>query len=447
MQRRLAKMQTGHGGAVLDAGRRVTGARACEVLAAAADALRAFRSLPANSSTVPFAQVVGSSPLGAPRPRARRRLGLADRDLVLREHDARRPAARDVGDRGRARPWVRLPHRRAVPDTGRRRRSSCRAGAFLGTGDLANTRAVHHRAPPSGDDDPPLTSPGLRLLANGLVATIDGDLPAALSRLRWSAELLAVAGYAVLPCTDPPDLAAIVATQGEEVALAAPEHAVAANVGGDFAHVSRCMATSRRSAARVTSTTWPVGEPAVAAAVLGERDTLTPRTYARTRHCSPGSATLRWPAALVLPHVALAAGDRDEAHTATLTALADRAPHVRRLAGPPPADRAWPPATPTPRSCGPRRAGRARPTSGGTAHSSSPPGCQCRRPWGRRRPRWPTPARSPTPPTRHPRRGRRGTPNRPPGTPKTPTRAPEENETEDGPPPLSDRELEPAAPP
>jgi hypothetical protein len=46
--------------------------------------------------------------------------------------------------------------------------------AFLATGDLGNARAVLDTAPPSANDAPTLTAAAIRLLANGLLATIAG---------------------------------------------------------------------------------------------------------------------------------------------------------------------------------------------------------------------------------------------------------------------------------
>ncbi len=208
--------------------------------------------------------------------------------------------------------------------------------ALLATGDLARAREVLESAPPSEHDTPTLTAPAVRLLATGLLATVDGDLPTALSDLTRAAELLEPAGEAVLLPYSPAELAAIVAAQCGEAALADETlgHAVAAKVGGGLAHAGLLLLhgwnaltrgafdTVREVLARVRDPLEPadeviaaaltaglarrtddaatlaeavgrgrtalirhpvtlyllrpLGELAVAAAVLGERDTFTP---------------------------------------------------------------------------------------------------------------------------------------------------------------------------
>ena len=407
MQRRLAEIELGHGGPVLDAGRRLadahaTGARASEVLAAAAD--EALRTSPQLAGELFDAAVrAGGGPVTARHAQAAalagdpaRALRLADETLSIADTipaDRRRAmsvTAAVLAQRGFATRTAELYQTLGDAD------ALLAVPALLATGDLDNARAVLDKAPPSADDAPTLTAPAIRLLATGLLATIDGDLPSALSDLTRSAGLLEPAGEAVLLPYSPAEIAAIVAAQCGEVALADATlgHAVAAKVGGGLAHAGLLLLHGWNALTRGTLDTVrevldrvreplepadevlaaalaaglarrtddatalaeahargrtalihhpvnlyllrPVGELAIAAAVLGERDTLTPHLrQAQALLATLGDPPL-WAAPLhwCLLHAALAAGDRDAAQTAmaTLTTLADRAPHVRRLA-------------------------------------------------------------------------------------------------------------------
>lgn len=407
MQRRLAEIQLGHGGPVLAAGRRLadahaTGARASEVLAAAAD--EALRTSPQLAGELFDAAVrAGGGPVTARHAQAAalagdtaRALRLADETLATASTspaDRRRAVsvtAAVLAQRGFANRTAELYQALGDAD------ALLAVPALLATGELDGARAVLEKAPPSAEDEPRLIAPAVRLLATGLLATVDGDLPTALSDLTRAAALLEPAGEAVLLPYSPAELAAIVAAQCGEVPLADATlgHAVAGKVGGGLAHAGLLLlhgwnaltrgtletvrevldrvreplepadevlaaALAAGLARRTDDTTAlaeaharartalirhpvnlyllrPLGELAVAAAVLGERETLTSHVdQALALLADLGDPPL-WAAPLhwCLLHAALAAGDPDAARAAmaTLTSLAERAPHVRRMA-------------------------------------------------------------------------------------------------------------------
>ena len=392
MQRRLAEIQLGNGGPVLAAGRRLadahaTGARASEVLAAAAD--EALRTSPELAGELFDAAVrAGGSPVTARHAQAAalagdsgRALRLADETLAAADAtpaDRRRAVsvtAAVLAQRGFAGRTAELYQTLGDAD------ALLAVPALLATGDLDRARAVLTAAPPSEHDAPTLTAPAVRLLATGLLATVDGDLPTALSDLTRAAELLEPAGEAVLLPYSPAELAAIVAAQCGEAALADTTlgHAVAAKVGGGLAHAGLLLlhgwnALTRGTfdtvrevldrvreplqpagevlaagltaglARRTDDTTMlaeavsrgrtalirhpvtlyllrPLGELTIGAAVLGDGDTFTPYVdQARTLLAKLGDPPL-WAAPLhwSLLHAALAAGDLDEARTTAQT--------------------------------------------------------------------------------------------------------------------------------
>ncbi len=250
IQRRLAEIQLANGGPVLTAGRQLadakaTGAQASQVLAAAAD--EALRSSPRLATELFDAAVRagGSTQLVTAR-RAQAAALAGDPAQALRLADETLTAdGTTPGD-----------HRRAVSVTAAvlaQRGFAGRAAelyqglgptdallavpALLATGDLDRARAVLAAAPPSESDAPTLTAPAVRLLATGMLATVDGDLPTALSDLTRAASLLEPAGEAVLLPYSPAELLALVAAQCGEVAIAdtALGTAVAAKVGGGLA--------------------------------------------------------------------------------------------------------------------------------------------------------------------------------------------------------------------
>ncbi|MGB3440863.1 MAG: LuxR C-terminal-related transcriptional regulator, partial [Actinophytocola sp.] len=268
--------------------------------------------------------------------------------------------------------------------------------ALLATGELDRARAVLATAPPSEHDAPTLTAPAVRLVAKGLLATVDGDVPAALSCLTRAACLLEPAGESVLLPYSPAELLALVAAQCGEVALADTilGQAVAAKVGGGLAHAGLLLLhgwiamtrgtvgtarevldrvreplepTDEVMAAALTAAVArrtddvtalaaaftrgrtalirhpvhlyllrPLGELTIAAAVLGEPDALAPHLARADDLLARLGDPPLWTAPLRWSelHAALVAGDRAAADEAatTLRALADRAPHVRALA-------------------------------------------------------------------------------------------------------------------
>jgi DNA-binding NarL/FixJ family response regulator len=402
MQRRLAEIQLGNGGPVLAAGRqladaRATGARASEVLAAAAD--EALRTSPQLAGELFDAAVrAGGSPVTARHAQAAalagdssRALRLADEALSTQSTDADRRRAVSVtaavlAQRGFAGRTAELYQGLGAAD------ALFAVPALLATGDLDRARAVLAAAPPSEDDAPTLTAPAVRLLASGLLATIDGDLPQALSNLTRAAGLLEPAGESVLLPFSPAEIAAIVAAQCGEVALADATlgQAVAAKVGGGLAHagllllhgwnaltrghldtarevldrlreplepadevlaaalaaglarraedataLAEAFARGRTALIRHPVNLYllrPLGELAIAAAVLGERDAIDPYLdQARTLLATLGDPPL-WAAPLhwALLHAALAADEVPD--TRTLTTLAEQAPYLQVLA-------------------------------------------------------------------------------------------------------------------
>lgn len=409
MQRRLAEIQLGNGGPVLAAGRRLadahaTGARASEVLAAAAD--EALRTSPwlatelfdaavragGTARTVTARRAQAAALAGDPAQALR----FADETLTTENttpEDRRRAVsvtAAVLAHRGFAERTAELYQGLGDTDV------LHAVPALLATGDLDRARAVLAAAPPSEDDAPTLIVPALRLVAAGLLASVDGDLPAALSCLTRAAGLLEPAGESLLLPYSPAELLAIVAAQCGEVALADATlgQAVAAKVGGELAHAGLLLlhgwiamtrgafdaarevldrvpeplepadevlaaalaaAVARRTddAAALAAAfsrgrtalirhpvhlylLRPLGELAVAAAVLGE-------TGALTSHLNRAHALLErmgdpplWSAPLYWSelHAALAADDREAAQQSAtvLKALAERAPHVRAFA-------------------------------------------------------------------------------------------------------------------
>ncbi|WP_133905089.1 helix-turn-helix domain-containing protein [Actinophytocola oryzae] len=402
MQRRLAEIQLGNGGPVLAAGRRLadahaTGARASEVLAAAAD--EALRTSPQLAGELFDAAVrAGGSPVTARHAQAAALAGDPARALRLADETL---AAKDT---------TQADRRRAVEVTAAvlaQRGFACRAAelyqrlgeadaiiavpALLAIGRLDRARAVLAHAPASEHDAPTLTAPAVRLLATGLLATVDGDLPTALSDLTRAAGLLEPAGECVLLPYSPAEIAATVAAQCGETALADATlgQAVAGKVGGGLAQAGLLLLHGWNALARGTLDTVrevldrvngplepadevlaaalaaglarrtddtpalaesfarartalirhpvdlyllrPLGELAVAAALLGEPAMGPHLDRAHALLAALGDPPL-WAAPLhwSLVHAALAAGTRPE--SAPLEALAARAPHVRCLA-------------------------------------------------------------------------------------------------------------------
>ncbi len=258
-QRRLAELQLETGGPTLAVGRQLaesgaTGAHAATVMTTAAD------------------EVLGTSPrLAVELYEAAVRAGASAQAVVAR----RAQAAALAGDSERAlrlADQILTAENSAPPDRRRavlvsaailaRRGFAARAAqlyrglsgpgctdallavpALLAAGDLDQAREVLLAAPPSEEDAPTLTAPAVRLLAAGMLETVDGDIAVALSYLAQAASLFESTGDAVLLPYSPAELVALVAAQCGEMALAEATlgHAVAASPDGGLTHTQHLL--------------------------------------------------------------------------------------------------------------------------------------------------------------------------------------------------------------
>ena len=408
IQRRLAEIQLDSGGPMLTVGRqlaesRATGARASAVMAAAAD--EALRTSPRLAVELYDAAVCAGG--GTPAMVARRAQAAAlagDPAQALRLADEILTAeAAAPADRRRALSVTAavLARRGFAARTAELYQSLGSADvllavpALLAAGELERARAVLAAAPPSETDAPTLTAPAVRLLAGGMLESVDGDAAVALSHLSQAAGLLESAGDAVLLPYSPAELVAVVAAQCGEAALADSTlgHAVAAKLGGGLAQarhlllhgwnalgrgalataqgvldqlgatplepgdelLAAALATgvARRGGdqaalasafarGRTALIRHPVdlylvrqvGELAVAAALLGEREAIAPHLdQARALLASLGNPPL-WTVPLLWSslHADLAAGELKaaEAHATALAAVPAR--HARAFA-------------------------------------------------------------------------------------------------------------------
>jgi DNA-binding CsgD family transcriptional regulator len=242
-----------------------------------------------------------------------------------------------------------------------------------------------------------LTAPAVRLLAAGVLETVEGDIALALSHLAQAASLLGSAGDAMLLPYTPVELIALVGAQCGETALAEGTlaHAVAAAPDGGLAHTRHLLldawnalargavdaargvldrlgsaplapesdllaaalaaGVARRSgdsaalaAAFARGRTAliqrpvslylvrPLGELAVAAAILGERESIAPQLdqawalLAKLGDPPLWTVPLHWGEL----HAELATGDLDAVRrrSTALSAQAARARHAKRFA-------------------------------------------------------------------------------------------------------------------
>jgi len=259
MQRRLAEIQLENGGPVLAAGRqlaesRATGARAAAVLSAAAQ--EALRTSPRLAVELYDAAVRAG---GSPREVAARRaqaaalagdtvaaLRLADEILTAEgstQADRRRAvsvSAAILARRGFAARTAELYQSLSGPGSAD---ALLAVPALLAAGEPDRAREVLAAAPPSGSDAPTLTASAVRLLAAGMLETVDGDAAFALSHLVQAASLLESAGDAVLLPYSPAELVALVAEQSGEFSLGRTilGDAVAATLGGGLAHARHLL--------------------------------------------------------------------------------------------------------------------------------------------------------------------------------------------------------------
>jgi DNA-binding CsgD family transcriptional regulator len=258
-QRRLAEIQLEPGGPTLAAGRQLaesgaTGARAAAVMTTAADevlgtsprlavelydaAVRAGASAQAIAARRAQAAALAGDSARALRladqiltaecsaPSDRRRAVLVSAAILARRGFAARAAQlyRGLSGPGGADALLAVP-------------------ALLAAGELDRAREVLLAAAPSDSDAPTLTAPAVRLLAAGMLETVDGDITVALSQLAQAASLLESAGDAVLLPYSPVELIALVAAQCGEMALAEATlaHAVAAAPDGGLAHTRHLL--------------------------------------------------------------------------------------------------------------------------------------------------------------------------------------------------------------
>jgi DNA-binding CsgD family transcriptional regulator len=115
--------------------------------------------------------------------------------------------------------------------------------ALLAAGELDRAREALAAAPPSATDAPTLTASAVRLLAAGALESVGGDAAVALSHLTQAAGLLDSAGDPVLLPYGPAELVAVVAAQCGEPALADTTlgQAVAGKLGGGLAQARHLL--------------------------------------------------------------------------------------------------------------------------------------------------------------------------------------------------------------
>jgi DNA-binding CsgD family transcriptional regulator len=253
LRRRLAEIQLASGAPVLLVGQQLadakaTGARAAAVLAAAAD--EALRTNPRQAVALYDAAVLAGS---SPHPAARRAqaaalagdaaqaLRLADEILATPQatdrHDALLVSAAILIQRGFATRAAELYQGMTGAD------ALLAVPALLAVGELDRAKSVLDKAPASEQDAPTLTASAIRLLAAGMIDTVDGDLHDALRQLVQAADLVESAGEAVLLPYCPAELLAVVAAQCGEVALAESTlgRATSAGIGGGLTYARNLL--------------------------------------------------------------------------------------------------------------------------------------------------------------------------------------------------------------
>jgi DNA-binding CsgD family transcriptional regulator len=258
MQHRLADIQVANGGPVLAAGRQLaeshaTGARAFTVLAAAAD--EALHTSPHLAVELYDAAVrAGGDARSVLARRAQASALAGDPVQALRLADQILSEDGSGPDRWRAVTVSAaiLARRGFAARAGELYQSLAGPGsadallavpALLACGDLARARDVAAAAPPSESDAPTLTASVVRLLANGMLESVDGSATVGLSLLVRAAGLLDTAGDAVPLPYSPTELVASVAGQCGETALAEAtlSRAIAAKLGGGFTHARHVL--------------------------------------------------------------------------------------------------------------------------------------------------------------------------------------------------------------
>jgi DNA-binding NarL/FixJ family response regulator len=252
MQRRLATIQLDRGGSVLAAGRQLlgtgaSGSRVAAVLERAGD--EALQQSPALAGELYAGTIdAGASPraLAARHAQAVALAGDLDQALRLADLVVSDPSAPDQ-ERGISVVAAVLAHR-GLPAQSAELYCSLPADAaggaplavpaLIGTGALAQARAVLDAADAATDRGATLLAGAEILMAGGMLATVTGTSTAALSQLARAAALLEPAGETVLLPDTPAALTAVVALQCGELAVADAtlRRAVAAKLGGRVAH-------------------------------------------------------------------------------------------------------------------------------------------------------------------------------------------------------------------
>ncbi|HKR48928.1 MAG TPA: LuxR C-terminal-related transcriptional regulator [Pseudonocardiaceae bacterium] len=252
MQRRLATIQLDRGGSVLAAGRqllgtRASGSRVAAVLERAAD--EALRQSPALAAELYAGTIdAGAAPktLAARQAQAVALAGDLDQALRLVDQIVSDPSAPDR-ERGVSVIAAVLAHR-GLPEHSAQLYCSLPADAaggaalavpaLIGTGALDQARAVLDAADAGADRGATLMASAGILMARGMLTTITGTLPGALSELARATVLLEPAGETVLLPDTPAALTAVVALQCGELTVvdATLRRAVAAKLGGRPAH-------------------------------------------------------------------------------------------------------------------------------------------------------------------------------------------------------------------
>src|SRR5918997_788575 len=316
MQRQLATIQLDRGGSVLAAGCQLlgtgaSGSRVAAVLERAGD--EALRQSPALAAELYAGTIdAGASPseLAARHAQAVALTGDLDQALRLADQVVSDPSAADR-ERGVSVVAAILAHR-GLPAHSAQLYCSLPADvaggaalavpALIGIGELAQAGAVLDAA--DADQGATLMAGAEILMARGMLATVTGTSTGALSQLARATVLLEPAGETVLLPAPPAAPTALVALQCGELAVADStlRRAVAAKLGGRPAHPRHLLLhgwlavglARRESDAAALSSAWrrarcvlvrhpidlyslqPLGELAVAAARLGERESVTP---------------------------------------------------------------------------------------------------------------------------------------------------------------------------
>ncbi len=252
MQQRLANIQLDRGGSVLTAARQLlgtgaSGSRVAAILERAGDeALGQSPRLAAELFAGTIEAGASSRTLAARHAQALALAGDLGQALRLADQIVSDPAAPDweravrvvaavLAHRGLAARSAELYCSLPADATGG---AALGVPALIGTGELAQARAVLDADDAGGRRGATLLAGAEVLMARGMLATVTGTSTAALSQLAGAAALLEPAGETVLLADTPAALTAVVALQSGELAVADStlRRAVAAKLGGRPAH-------------------------------------------------------------------------------------------------------------------------------------------------------------------------------------------------------------------